>query len=63
MRRRGRPAVGQAAAKQQLLVSVQPRSGHVLVVRVVEPQEGQDGLGEPQGRHAPQRRLRTESEN
>lgn len=30
----------------------------VLAVRVVEPQESQDGVNQPQSRHKPQRRLR-----
>lgn len=43
--------------QQQLLVSVQPRPRDVLSVGVVEPQEGQDGLNQPQSRHEPKRGL------
>lgn len=46
--------------QQQLLLSGPARPADVLAVGVVEPQEGQDGLSQPQSRHAPQRRLRTQ---
>lgn len=47
--------------QQQLLVSVQPRPRDVLSVGVVEPQEGQDGLKQPQSCHKPERRLKMQT--
>ena len=46
-------AVRGAAGQQQLLLAGQTGPTDVLAVGVVEPQEGQDGLGQPQGRHKP----------
>lgn len=58
-RRGGGAAVWRAVSQQQLLLSGATRPADVLAVRVVEPQESQDGLSKPQSRHAPQRHLRT----
>lgn len=57
MWRCGRAAVRRTVTQQQLLLSGTTRPADVLAVRVVEPQESQDGLGQPQSRHTPQRRL------
>lgn len=54
----GGAAVGQTVSQQQLLLSGATGPADVLAVGVVEPQEGQDGVGQPQSRHSPQRRLR-----
>lgn len=46
--------------QQQLLLPGTARPADVLTMRVVEPQESQDGLSQPQSCHAPQRQLKTQ---
>lgn len=46
-------------AQQELLLSGQTRSADVLTVRVVESQEGQNGVNQPQNCYTPQRDLQT----
>lgn len=61
-RGRGRGAVSRAVSQQQLLLSGTTRPADVLAVGVVEAQEGQDGLDQPQSCHTPQGRLGTRGE-
>lgn len=53
----GGAAFRQTVSQQQLFLSGSTRPDDVLAVRVVETQEGQDGLSQPQSRHSPQGRL------
>lgn len=46
-------------AQQKLLLSGQTRPADLLTVRVVESQEGQDGVNQPQSCYTPQRDLQS----